>query len=160
MISSNQSIVAFASTRTSHSAAYRLSTLPFGTDPEKNEMRGHAHGIIAIGDISKGCDLGKLTLSKPSQIGGQFGVLLRNQHCGRLRVGGFRCVCLRRSLAWESAWRFLIKGQTEFHDCTTEKSGGGVMGAVYVYVSRVADAEIVEVWTLLSATGSSIVLSK
>ena len=30
-----------------------LVDIAIGSDPEKNDMRGHAHGIIAIGDIAK-----------------------------------------------------------------------------------------------------------
>ena len=31
-----------------------LVDIALGPDPEKNEMRGRAHGIVAIGDIAKG----------------------------------------------------------------------------------------------------------
>ena len=31
-----------------------LIDIAIGPDPEKGEIRGHAHGVIAIGDIAKG----------------------------------------------------------------------------------------------------------
>ena len=73
-----------------------LYDIAFGPDPEKGEMRGHARGIIAIGDIATGwlaigcvarriVALGGLALGAISIGGCSIGLLLS---LGGLAIGG------------------------------------------------------------------------
>jgi hypothetical protein len=84
-----------------HRSAMGLGDIPFlaiatGPDPEKGEIRGHARGIIAIGDVATGFvaigglargvfALGGLALGAVTFGGASIGILLA---AGGLAIGG------------------------------------------------------------------------
>ena len=74
-----------------------LLSIAFGSAPEKNEARGHALGIIAIGDFATGClAIGGLARGIFALGGGAIGlVALGGGAIGFLALGGWSRRILR-----------------------------------------------------------------